>query len=480
MSYLVSKQISDLRSEFEGGKSLSLDFFGFLQRGARNTLSNINPDTLKRRVPIFGGLTDNLAIYYCPEDVIVPSAIYTQPNDRQACAIYTAPHEFFCQNRTDRFTIEYINGVRFLLVRRSVNTSSILVNEMDSTAGIVSDKPLAVNEFNFVSGKASLEREFTSTLSLGANEMSSVLAQPLDTSEYKNGLAIIPLVLQNAGNIARIQFVLETDDTNYLTMSSLVDSVGDNLIDGLNMVRFRINQAVETGTVDYSDITKWKLRIYTVDGTTETVLIDKITLQKAAHYYFEYYSNRMFIDGSTGAWKTLPVKGDKINLAEEARDILHYETVLLIAQANTKIRQGRSAFDNFTAQLGRVYQSYWTRFPSSEVPMSYNHLHGEATQLPDYVGQNIQADFTVQGTTINTTLQFADNETPSGVIDGSNQSFTLAHAPNEPTSLLLYLNGQYLNQGVDYTLSGNVITMATAPNAMFSGLPFKANYRYTV
>lgn len=54
-------------------------------------------------------------------------------------------------------------------------------------------------------------------------------------------------------------------------------------------------------------------------------------------------------------------------------------------------------------------------------------------------------------------------ETPSGSIDGTNTSFTLAHAPNPSTALMYYLNGLLLKQGVDYTLSSTAITMTAAP-----------------
>lgn len=76
------------------------------------------------------------------------------------------------------------------------------------------------------------------------------------------------------------------------------------------------------------------------------------------------------------------------------------------------------------------------------------------------------------------TTNFADNETPTGALDGVNTSFALAHAPNPTASLNLILNGQYLTQGSDYTLAGSTITFASAPDAAFSGLPFKAFYRY--
>lgn len=74
--------------------------------------------------------------------------------------------------------------------------------------------------------------------------------------------------------------------------------------------------------------------------------------------------------------------------------------------------------------------------------------------------------------------RFIDNETPSGTIDGVNADFTLTNAPFPTSSLVLVLNGQFQTQGVEYTLSGSTITFATALDAAFSGLPFKAFYRY--
>ena len=57
---------------------------------------------------------------------------------------------------------------------------------------------------------------------------------------------------------------------------------------------------------------------------------------------------------------------------------------------------------------------------------------------------------------------FTDAETPAGLINGTNVTFTLADAPNPGASLELYRNGLLQRSGTDYTVSGNVITFATA------------------
>ena len=61
-----------------------------------------------------------------------------------------------------------------------------------------------------------------------------------------------------------------------------------------------------------------------------------------------------------------------------------------------------------------------------------------------------------------TNSSFVDKETPSGAMNGSNVTFTLANTP-VLNSEHLYLNGMLIDAGDDYTISGTTITMATAP-----------------
>ncbi len=65
------------------------------------------------------------------------------------------------------------------------------------------------------------------------------------------------------------------------------------------------------------------------------------------------------------------------------------------------------------------------------------------------------------------TPAYADAEVPTGLIDGMNTVFTLAHTPNPGASLMLFNNGMLLwGGGNDYTLAGNTITFVMAPAAL--------------
>ena len=54
------------------------------------------------------------------------------------------------------------------------------------------------------------------------------------------------------------------------------------------------------------------------------------------------------------------------------------------------------------------------------------------------------------------TPQFFDAETPGGVVDGTNRTFTLQYPPSG-SSLMLFRNGLYMKAGQDYTLTSTTV-----------------------
>lgn len=74
------------------------------------------------------------------------------------------------------------------------------------------------------------------------------------------------------------------------------------------------------------------------------------------------------------------------------------------------------------------------------------------------------SDGSTQNTAATGTVNFADAEVPTGLINGSNKSFTLLHSPSPIASLILVSDGIVLTAGgVGYTLTGAAITTVTAP-----------------
>lgn len=84
--------------------------------------------------------------------------------------------------------------------------------------------------------------------------------------------------------------------------------------------------------------------------------------------------------------------------------------------------------------------------------------------LPRYVQPDFRSPIASPGIQpLASSLSFSDAERPSGVVDGLNTTFTLSFSPNPASSLMLHLNGVLQTVGIDFALSGNVITFLTAP-----------------
>ena len=66
-------------------------------------------------------------------------------------------------------------------------------------------------------------------------------------------------------------------------------------------------------------------------------------------------------------------------------------------------------------------------------------------------------------------VQYSDKENPTGVINGSNVTFILAHTPNPAASCMGYVRyggvGAFIPAmyGIDFTLSGGTVTLNNPP-----------------
>lgn len=376
---LVSEYKSRIQSKFEGGKSLSVDWYTNAKEAGESLREEITPPSLKRTVPIYGGLNGETDTYYCPVDVDVPSTLYS-PKDSRVRWEYQAPQAFYLNDDSFKFTIEEVNGVKFLKVRHGLVSGTLTVDAFDAV-GSKTGVSLAVNAHNYLSGTGALEGTFTDALVAVSETLSSVI----DITDYKRGVALLGLNFQDAEKVASVQLILKTDGSNYYTMTSTADSVGDYIRDGWNRVRFDFAKAVATGTPTDTSIASYTINITMNSGETQTVIIDRLSLEKTIPYNFEYFSNYLFKDKDDNSWKATPDDdADIINLGEKEAVLMVYEGCRLVG-FGAKKKKGEPAFDE---ELVRKYNSYWSRNPSSEAPVQYSGSPkiGKTLILGDQVG----------------------------------------------------------------------------------------------
>lgn len=154
---------------------------------------------------------------------------------------------------------------------------------------------------------------------------------------------------------------------------------------------------------------------------------------------------------------------------------------VLLKDQTTQSQNGIYVFNGSTSALTRATDfDAWAEIPGTTIPITEGTVNADTIYLST----------ANQGGTIGTTAitfiavgaaaglqnsNFVDKEIPSGAINGTNTTYTLAFTP-VLGSEHLYLNGvlQESGSGNDYTISGATITMLTV---MLSGEKIRISYR---
>lgn len=365
---LASRIISDVKGDFKGGSSLSVNWPSLLRRAARKVLGNINPDTLKLTRAVYGGVTRHQFVHFMDPDIKKPSSLFK--NDGVPRWTFLPPAAFKqAADKANRFTVSWMNGVPFLVVAHDEAGSTLVIDEMDDVTGMAGTASPSVNSRDFMSGGAAVQAAFTDA---GLTLTRTIADGPLDLTDYLRGTVFIPIRVSSALKFASATLHLRTSVGNYYAVTTAADGIAANVVNGWNFLRFEMENRSTTGSPTVTSIADWVLTITATTGQTVTCVIDRMTLQKSAPIWLEGYTDEMFVDanGNTSSSVT-DVNSDYVNITEEVAEILHYELCLLVEQPADASKDGAST-SNFATQLTRAYAAYNLNNPSEELAISYN------------------------------------------------------------------------------------------------------------
>lgn len=467
----LSEIISDAQSELEGGKSAKIDWILASRQAMQAMLAMISPETTKRIVPIYGGLTTQLQVYACPDDVKTPSRLFAL--DKSWFADFVTPQEFYRNPNTNYiFTIEYVNGVRYIVARIPVNFGQMLVDNMDSAdgrTGIV----LTQTDYNALPFyQYGMEGVFSDVDYASNYDLPNVA----NIETLGKGVAVLPLYFEDADIVESIKIKLITTTGNYLTLTSV-----QTLSDGQNYIRIPIKDGVATGSYDPSSITKTTYEVKMKTGKSQNVVFGRFTVQKSVLFNFEYESTCLFVK-TDGTWKETPSQmTDNVNINQDVRSIFHFELCKIAERKIKKNKDGNSGFENL---LGNEYEQYYKKHPAQVQNVIENVSPDLSTMMYpyDYYSDLEPTPTPVVARTYN--YDFIDSyelqDIAGNVIDGVNTNFKLPKTPYPASSVVLNRSGAILAYGVDFIVSGDTLIMTEAPASIYSGLPFQVSYRYQI
>lgn len=258
------------------------------------------------------------------------------------------------------------------------------------------------------------------------------------------------------------------DDSKVAAGAGIASS---KLADGSNFIK-KDGSVAMTGSLDSGNQTI--VNVATPSGGTDAANKNYVDTQITS--VTSLFTNKGTVRAATTANVTISNPGtavfDGVTLSSGDR--------LLVKSQSTAAENGIYVFNGSSSALTRATDmDAWGEVPGAWLTVQEGTTNADTIWLStaNAGGTLGSTSITFQqiSTTGLTSSNFVDKETPSGSINGSNTSFTLANTPVSGSEHV-YLNGQLLESGSgnDYTISSATITMATAPA---TGERLKVSYR---
>lgn len=396
---MLSINIAQLKNDIAGkmrGTSIRQlkDFNSTVFLAANRMLARIDPEETRRISTITTPFFDNIQDYSIASDYKRMIDIRPQANranmEGKSHFTQTTSRQFSERLDSNSFSIGYNNMVRTLRAQRLPvgNVAQLDTFDSDTSNGLwvaeVDASGLYTENLNFVQGQASLGMNLDGLT--GVADIVNTTAAVADLSALRYNDTSFLYIYIPVGYSSRFSnFTLRrgSNATNYKQSTATAKIDGTVFTDGWNLLKFNWNTASTVGSPDNTLNTYRRLGInYTAGTAIPGLLVDNWTNALGTVYEMEYYSEYMFRDTTTGAWKSRPTADtDLINVSTSSYDILVNEIMVDVTQ---EIRTGNvrtQDLNDFRVMLNGqppnryikdpqhrgLYADYVNKFPSSAV-----------------------------------------------------------------------------------------------------------------
>lgn len=200
-------------------------------------------------------------------------------------------------------------------------------------------------------------------------------------------------------------------------------------------------------------------------------------------------ANKSYVDGLIAGLNSLFDSKGSVIAATTANIVLSatqvVDTVTLVVGDRVLVKNQTAPAENgiYVVAVGAWTRAtdfdLWTEIPGGLVAVESGSVNADSLYLSTANAGGTLGTTAITWMAVNgaglTNSNFVDKETPSGLVNGSNTSYSLANTP-VVGSEHVFLNGslQESGSGNDYTISTNTITMLTT---MLSGEKLRVSYR---
>lgn len=240
--------------------------------------------------------------------------------------IYTT-EKLFRDNSNYNLALTTEKEKTFLLARLSGISDVKIDNFSDDATDytLSGDASLPVRDKTDFKSDASLK--FTATDLTHQSVISRTLANSVDITDYI-GLGVLFIALEAPVALPGVSIRIGTDSSNYFTLSATGQYSGASFSAGWNEIGLEMANAVETGTVDVTDIKYYEV-IVNNTSASGTYRLNQMFLRLGKVYEIVYNSKDVIKESSAvGNYQNLITTGDnEIVFDDDFEDLVLYKTL---------------------------------------------------------------------------------------------------------------------------------------------------------
>lgn len=363
MQYTYAQIKSDINARIKGKIGILVDARSTINQGVRQTVSNIDLLTSRRKARLTPNLFTGIFEYAAPTDLKGYGIITIQNQTFEGSRNWNlVPYEQFLRRQYhNTISVSDYDGFRKILLNTNVNHNKVTIGNFDSVTNwtAIGD---AINidddKSDFITRNASLSFDISAVGGTTAGVENNTIGN-VDLTEYLkgNGTVTVWVKITSTTGLTNFKMRIGSSSGNYYEKTTTTQSDGTAFVTGWNLLKFDLTSLTETGTVvdtacDYSALYMTK----DASKVSETgYKFDDMILHRGEISNIYYYSGYGWQTSSGTYIKNSTADSDYVNAGEEEYEIILCKCTELCADEADEDKVSSKQADNYKT-LKKTYQ----------------------------------------------------------------------------------------------------------------------------
>lgn len=256
--YTQTQLLSDVNARIKGKIGILVDFQSTLNQGVRQSFSEIDFLTSRRRTPLTPNLFSGVFEYAAPTDLKGYGIITVQNQKWTKTPFWSlVPYEQFMRRQdTNTIAISDYDFIRKVYINSQISDTKTTLAGMDSLSSgggtwksFGDGTNISVGTDNYVEGSASIKFDISAAGGTTCGLVNSTL-NPTDLSAYLNGdgNCIVWAYITSTTNLTNYILRIGSSASNYYTKTVTTQSDGTAFVNGWNLLNFNLATFTTIGT----------------------------------------------------------------------------------------------------------------------------------------------------------------------------------------------------------------------------------------